>query len=87
VKEAGAGQVDNSDHSDKRVTGDMVNSRGPRRERKQNLPSPELASRRTRLTRQEREQLEADLRLIPSSDEYEVPFELPGDTRFPNEPK
>ncbi len=87
VKKAGTKQVDNSDHSDKRVTGVMANSKPPRRERKQNSTSPELASRRTRLTRQEREQLAADLRLIPGSDEDEVPFELPGDTRFPNEPK
>ena len=87
VKEAGTKQVDNSDHSDKPVTGAIANSKGPGRERKQKLPSPELASRRTRLTRQEREQLAADLRLIPGSDEDEVPFELPGDTRFPNEPK
>src|SRR6266571_235868 len=87
VKKAGTKQVDNSDHSDKRVTGVIANSKPPRRERKQNSTSPELASRRTRLTRQEREQLAADLRLIPGSDEDEVPFELPGDTRFPNEPK
>jgi len=85
VKEARMKQVDNSE----RVMAPTANNKGPRRERKQNSPSPQLAAvpRRVRLTRQEREQLAADLRLIPGLDEDEMPFELPGDTRFPNEPK
>jgi len=44
-----------------------------------------LGTQMARLTRHEREQLAADLRLVPSSDEEELPFVLPNDAKLPNE--
>jgi anti-sigma factor RsiW len=76
IKESNAGQLPNV-----AAAGDK-----PNRRPKEFSSSPQLA-RRVRLTREEREQLAADLRLIPGADEDETPFVLPGDAKFPNEPK
>jgi len=42
-------------------------------------------SQLARLTRQEREQLAADLRLTPGSDDDDLSFVLPNEPNLPNE--
>jgi len=49
----------------------------PRRVRKQNAAGLQLVH--SRLTRKEREQLAADLRLLPTSDDDDLPFVLPNE--------
>ena len=59
----------------------VENPRRPKSARRSNAVGTQMA----RLTRREREQLAADLHLIPSPDEEELPFVLPNDARLPNE--
>jgi anti-sigma factor RsiW len=57
----------------------VSNSGQPRRVRKPNSGSQSARLPQKRLTRKEREQLAADLRLFPSSDEDDLPFVLPNE--------
>jgi anti-sigma factor RsiW len=66
--------------------GAIATGSAPKRFGKMNSARSQLAVSRSRLTRREREQLAADLRLIPASDEDELPFVLSGDTKPPDEP-
>jgi len=86
VEEARVKPVNSNNGPAPTTIGLTANTTGPKRERTQRSSSQLALSRHTHLTRQERQQLAADLRLIPSSDDEELPFMLPSDTKLPNEP-
>ena len=86
VEEAQVKQIQGSKIPTPKTTGVTANNSGSKRAIQRSSSSQLAFSRHTGLTRQERQQLAADLRLIPNSDDDELPFVLPSDTKFPNEP-